>query len=106
MQQKAFFRFWDASQCLVLRVLLLTQWLTFLLHKHVMVPVPVYARRLVQTDAKENVKVVKAVAKRDVRPLVVAAVVKDVKEDVMPCAKMIVLPDVRSPVTASVATLV
>ena len=56
-----------------------------------------------QMDARENAKAVKAVVRMDVRQLVVAVVVKDVKDDVMRCAKAIASLAVRSRVTAYVA---
>ena len=71
-----------------------------------MVLVQVYVQTHVLKVAKENAKAVKAVVRMDVKLLVVAVVVKDVKDAVMRCVKAIVLLAVRSHVTVSVATLV
>ena len=71
-------------------------------HNHVTVIVLVFVLQLAQMAVRESVKGAKGVVKMVVSLLVGVAVVKDVKDVVMQCVKVIALLDVRLPATAYV----
>jgi len=71
-------------------------------HNHVTVIALVFVLRLAQMAVRENVKDVKVVVKTVVRPLVEVNVVKDVRDVVMQCVKVIASLDARLPATAYV----